>query len=394
MNKKNTGLILKQLRKNKGYSQNDIITILDKNYFSVSQKTVSDWENGKSIPNIEILTILADLYGVTITELLDGSINTNCIADEKGNLSNNGNSIEKNCIKLLKSIKFVNNFINKFLTDNYLINDLLTFKSIINEHYLILNMDIAKKFDQNFYLFMRTMEDVSNNKTLSFKEKYYSIHRLLILKNEIINEVIFNDDPTIISKEIFLMLFNVLEFYEKDMLLMKTLTFQNKVNNYEYKINMMIENGALFNKAFLPKTISSKCECKIVDLLDKIFEEFIKPLEVNVIIPNKGIQHYLIENTHKNYFYLNYASLFINNFSCKFSEFYELCKNSYELCDELVLNAAHKKNIDTDRDIEVLRDEVMKSIDIDPSTPHFLYESRKEQDYIKILKFNVVYRFI
>ena len=38
----------------------------------VSRQTVSNWENGKSLPDIISVMNLSDLYGVTLDELLKG----------------------------------------------------------------------------------------------------------------------------------------------------------------------------------------------------------------------------------------------------------------------------------------------------------------------------------
>lgn len=61
------GRFLLQLRKNKNLTQKELA---DKLF--VSDKTVSKWERGLSFPNVSLLIPLADLLGVTVTELLKG----------------------------------------------------------------------------------------------------------------------------------------------------------------------------------------------------------------------------------------------------------------------------------------------------------------------------------
>ena len=56
---------LKALRKKKGYSQEEAASRL-----SVVRQTVSKWEKGLSVPDADMLTRLADLYEVTVSELL------------------------------------------------------------------------------------------------------------------------------------------------------------------------------------------------------------------------------------------------------------------------------------------------------------------------------------
>lgn len=61
------GSFLKQLRKEKGETQEQLAEKL-----SVSSRTVSRWENGNNMPDLDVLVILADYYEVDIKEILDG----------------------------------------------------------------------------------------------------------------------------------------------------------------------------------------------------------------------------------------------------------------------------------------------------------------------------------
>lgn len=60
------GAFVAQLRKEKGLMQKELA---EKLY--VSDKAVSKWERGLSIPDVAILVPLADILGVTVTELLE-----------------------------------------------------------------------------------------------------------------------------------------------------------------------------------------------------------------------------------------------------------------------------------------------------------------------------------
>lgn len=61
------GLFITELRKEKGFTQQELA---DKLF--VSNKAVSKWERGQSLPDISLLTTLAELLGVSVTELLKG----------------------------------------------------------------------------------------------------------------------------------------------------------------------------------------------------------------------------------------------------------------------------------------------------------------------------------
>lgn len=52
---------LKQLRQKKGLTQQEIAELL-----GVKRNTYSDWENGKTEPNFEMVLKLADLFEVSL----------------------------------------------------------------------------------------------------------------------------------------------------------------------------------------------------------------------------------------------------------------------------------------------------------------------------------------
>ena len=67
MNQQKTGEFLKHLRKSKGMTQEQLAE-----HFYVSSRTVSRWETGNSIPDLDMLIELADFYDVDIREIIDG----------------------------------------------------------------------------------------------------------------------------------------------------------------------------------------------------------------------------------------------------------------------------------------------------------------------------------
>ncbi len=60
------GEFISELRKEKGITQKELA-----NQLYISDKAVSKWETGHSVPDITLLTPLAELLGVTVTELLE-----------------------------------------------------------------------------------------------------------------------------------------------------------------------------------------------------------------------------------------------------------------------------------------------------------------------------------
>lgn len=60
---------LKALRKQKGYSQEELAIKLN-----VVRQTVSKWEKGLSVPDVEMLQSIADILEVNVSQLLDSQI--------------------------------------------------------------------------------------------------------------------------------------------------------------------------------------------------------------------------------------------------------------------------------------------------------------------------------
>ena len=67
MDQKKIGSFLKELRKEKGVTQEQLAE-----RFFVSGRTVSRWETGSNMPDVDLLIQLADYYDVELRELLDG----------------------------------------------------------------------------------------------------------------------------------------------------------------------------------------------------------------------------------------------------------------------------------------------------------------------------------
>ena len=67
MDQQKIGKFLKCLRKGKGLTQEQLAE-----HFCVSSRTISRWENGNNMPDVDILIGLADFYEVDLRELIDG----------------------------------------------------------------------------------------------------------------------------------------------------------------------------------------------------------------------------------------------------------------------------------------------------------------------------------
>ena len=78
MNQYVTGAVIRTLRERSRMTQREFAEKL-----SVSDKAVSKWETGKGYPDITLLEPIADVFGVSVTELISGDpvSNTNVSAN-------------------------------------------------------------------------------------------------------------------------------------------------------------------------------------------------------------------------------------------------------------------------------------------------------------------------
>lgn len=68
---------IKNLRKNKGYTQEELA-----NKLNVVRQTISKWEKGYSVPDAEMLKKLAEILDTDVSQLLGSTIEQNANVDE------------------------------------------------------------------------------------------------------------------------------------------------------------------------------------------------------------------------------------------------------------------------------------------------------------------------
>lgn len=64
-----TGLLIAQIRKDKGYTQKELAEKIN-----VSNGTVSKWETGKGFPDISLLESLANSLDIKVSDIIAGEI--------------------------------------------------------------------------------------------------------------------------------------------------------------------------------------------------------------------------------------------------------------------------------------------------------------------------------
>lgn len=102
------GAFIAALRKEKGLTQRELSEML-----CVSDKTVSHWERDETSPDISLLPIIADIFAITVDELLKGEKKSELKA-EKASVSEENKDTDTGILYAL-DIAF-----NKFRTKNYI----------------------------------------------------------------------------------------------------------------------------------------------------------------------------------------------------------------------------------------------------------------------------------
>lgn len=97
MNQKKIGTLLKELRNEKGLTQEQFAEIVN-----VSNRTISRWENGNNLPDLDILIQISDFYEIDLRKLLDG--------ERKGEKMNQ--ELEET---VLKAVDYTNRETNRYL---------------------------------------------------------------------------------------------------------------------------------------------------------------------------------------------------------------------------------------------------------------------------------------
>ena len=77
MNQKKIGFFLKELRKEKGITQEEFAENLH-----VSGRTVSRWETGTNMPDISLLVEISEFFDVSITEIINGERKSETMNEE------------------------------------------------------------------------------------------------------------------------------------------------------------------------------------------------------------------------------------------------------------------------------------------------------------------------
>ena len=106
MDQKKIGFFLKELRKEKGITQEEFAEELN-----VSGRTVSRWETGNNMPDISLLIEIADFFDVTIPEIINGERKSEIMNEEvkevADKLSDYANAEKETIIKNIRNYSII-----------------------------------------------------------------------------------------------------------------------------------------------------------------------------------------------------------------------------------------------------------------------------------------------
>ena len=116
MNQRKIGEFLKQLRKEKGLTQEQLAE-----HFYVSSRSVSRWETGSNMPDVDMLIELADFYNVDIREIIDGERKSENMDKEKETLKKVAEYADAEKAKLKKKVSNIFKWVCVMLLGSVLI---------------------------------------------------------------------------------------------------------------------------------------------------------------------------------------------------------------------------------------------------------------------------------
>lgn len=389
MNKEKVGRFLKKLREENKYSQEELCDILAEKYGSIlTSKAISGWENGKSIPDIDRLKYLSDLFMVSIDEILDGERRSNIDFTKEYFISQENwgmyldKSIDLYAMRQEQIIKIVNRF-NELETIRakrvFTYNEETEFKFLFENFYRL--SDYYKKYTDidisSDYLKLKSAINNCVFKLHSSSETdiVWEFKKMIIPTRAI--SLSFNDFTSwsIYKSDYIIKRFKNADFWEKDIILnqFQKHSFINidqtqygarSLKEYERRtgkkynptmeekeiLKFLIKNGACINPQYLNFIECSKEEKRVIDCLEYLYNLCLKPISFSVGYIAGKIKYYKAENNLANRFATRYYySLHeLNEMPC--DDLFKLFVEHEEFPKESIEYLAKKHNIDLNQE--------------------------------------------
>lgn len=395
MNKQKIGCFLKELRIKENLTQDGLCDLLASKYdIYLTDKAISSWENGKTIPDIEKLNILSKVYNVSIDDILDGEIRQDIdyskiyfLSDEYWYLKYADNQT-KNLYnmrqeQIIKINERFNELLEKRLQEPFTSNEEQEFCFLFNNFYSL--TDYYKEYTNydvnDNYLKFKESINICINQTISMEkeEVKWELLKMLLPNKEIdfLFQDIMNDVP--IKNSFIDRRFRCLEFWQKDIIL-NTIQIcdlisvhhdaygSNHLKDYELRmgeeyneekkskeiIKYLINNGACINSQYINFIDRTKETKRIIDKLELLYNQCLKPINMGVI-KDGNTSYYKVENNFRNRFITNYyyqLSYHLEDFT--FDEIYQFFLD-YDIFPESLYNELAKMhNININRDMKYI----------------------------------------
>jgi len=171
MNVNKIGKFILELRKEKGWTQQELA-----NKIFVTDKAVSKWERGLSLPDIELLIPISKLFDVSVLELLKGEK----IINEKEKKEFNEDEI---VIETLKSSK---NTFNKFKIPKLLkiiMIIIFSWSIIFSTDYIF----VSKLYRSPLFSITTKSENITDEHANYIEKEYKGLGYSIITKGQIVN---------------------------------------------------------------------------------------------------------------------------------------------------------------------------------------------------------------
>lgn len=356
MNKIKMGNFLKNLRLSKNMTANDLIKELDKSFLTVTPKAISDWEHGRTIPELEKLIFLAQFYGVSIDEILEGErFITNESLDDKYHIfkadfdtllyTKNKDDLKKWFEIRRKGVALLNQNFKKLLIksfeDELTHNEEIEFGYIFNKQCSLsdyFKSVYTKNTPDQFHDFLHAIKDLKHNSQIkSTKEYYWEIQKYFDYTGNFLQKVRFYD---LCNEEAFLHstfandLLKQSEPWELDMLVAGFQNFEpigfapdkssallkdyekkhgkkfDREAIYKSKLKYVLQHGGMINSYFLSIKEVKKKKHKVIDRLEDLYKLCLRPIEVYMCDDERigFTKRFFIKNTPFNRFLNSYYS--------------------------------------------------------------------------------------
>ena len=161
MNQEKIGKFISKLRKEKNMTQEELAEKL-----GVTAKSISRWENGKTMPDLSLFNPMCEILGITVNDLMSGKI-----VDNKNSIS----ALGENIINMVSDLENKKRRKNVFLI--FVLSIIFVLVIICRCFYIYYEIDI--KYDE------RVMLCEVNDKELTFIIKGQSVWNLYHTMKEI-----------------------------------------------------------------------------------------------------------------------------------------------------------------------------------------------------------------